>query len=120
MIPAARLVNKPNLFGQSPAIPTRDTRLAPAGRLIVMPAAIDHQAAAGGAQFEGQRTGMGADAQRAAGCAADIEQDRGFPGLGAVIAGMRGKTEGPGPRVVELERGGGRRRWPMRCPGRTA
>ena len=32
-IPAARLVNKPNLFGQSPAIPTRDTRLAPAGRL---------------------------------------------------------------------------------------
>lgn len=32
-IPAARLVTKANLIGDAPAIPTRDTRLAPAGRL---------------------------------------------------------------------------------------
>ena len=31
--PAARLVTKANLVGDAPSIPTRDTRLAPAGRL---------------------------------------------------------------------------------------
>ena len=32
-IPAARLVTRANLIGEAPAIPNRDTRLAPAGRL---------------------------------------------------------------------------------------
>ena len=68
-------------------------RFAPIGGLIIAPAAIDDEAATGGAEFKGERGGVSFDAELAAWGLADIKQDRCAAGMGALIAGMRCKSE---------------------------